>query len=251
MTRMPGGVLESSAGQIERLDWLAQNLLELSKLDSGLVAPGPAPDDLPRCHRIGGASARAAAARRGCASRWNCRCPDPDPTRPSADRPGRRQPRRQCGEVHPRGGSVHVAVEATDDEPGRRLGHGGRHRAAELPHISSVLSRLPRQRGARHRSGLGSRSCGRSWTALRDGVVESGADLGSRFTVHLPRDPTLGGWPRPPSRRMSPARPRVERIAAAAADGGTQHEAPEGAPGANVTETSPSDASGLNPSTAP
>ena len=29
--------LESSAGQIERLDWLAQNLLELSKLDSGLV----------------------------------------------------------------------------------------------------------------------------------------------------------------------------------------------------------------------
>ena len=34
--------LEQSARQIERLDWLATNLLELSKLDSGLVAPGPA-----------------------------------------------------------------------------------------------------------------------------------------------------------------------------------------------------------------
>ena len=38
--------LESSAGQIERLDWLAQNLLELSKLDSGLVLLDLRPDDL-------------------------------------------------------------------------------------------------------------------------------------------------------------------------------------------------------------
>ena len=29
--------LETSRAQLERLDWLAQNLLELSKLDSGLV----------------------------------------------------------------------------------------------------------------------------------------------------------------------------------------------------------------------
>ena len=38
--------LESSAGQIDRLDWLAQNLLELSKLDSGLVLLDLRPDDL-------------------------------------------------------------------------------------------------------------------------------------------------------------------------------------------------------------
>ena len=38
--------LEQSARQIERLDWLSTNLLELSKLDSGLVALDLRPDDL-------------------------------------------------------------------------------------------------------------------------------------------------------------------------------------------------------------
>ena len=52
--------LESSAGQIERLDWLAQNLLELSKLDSGLVLLDLRPDDL----RAAVESAVAAARRR-------------------------------------------------------------------------------------------------------------------------------------------------------------------------------------------
>ena len=38
--------LETSRVQIERLDWLASNLLELSRLDSGLVALDLRPDDL-------------------------------------------------------------------------------------------------------------------------------------------------------------------------------------------------------------
>ena len=38
--------LETSHEQIERLDWLAANLLELSKLDSGLIALELRPDDL-------------------------------------------------------------------------------------------------------------------------------------------------------------------------------------------------------------
>ena len=38
--------LETSRVQLERLDWLAQNLLELSKLDSGLVLLDLRPDDL-------------------------------------------------------------------------------------------------------------------------------------------------------------------------------------------------------------
>lgn len=38
--------LEQSRQQIERLDWLAANLLDLSKLDSGLVALDQRPDDL-------------------------------------------------------------------------------------------------------------------------------------------------------------------------------------------------------------
>ena len=45
-TRRGAEFLESSGQQIERLDWLAQNLLELSKLDSGLVLLDLRPDDL-------------------------------------------------------------------------------------------------------------------------------------------------------------------------------------------------------------
>ncbi|HEU4671606.1 MAG TPA: ATP-binding protein [Candidatus Limnocylindrales bacterium] len=38
--------LDASAGQLERLDWLAQNLLELSRLESGLVLLDLRPEDL-------------------------------------------------------------------------------------------------------------------------------------------------------------------------------------------------------------
>ncbi len=57
--------LESSAGQIERLDWLAQNLLELSKLDSGLVLLDLRPDDLRAAVESAAHQHDAAAARRG------------------------------------------------------------------------------------------------------------------------------------------------------------------------------------------
>ncbi|HEY0442629.1 MAG TPA: HAMP domain-containing sensor histidine kinase, partial [Candidatus Limnocylindrales bacterium] len=57
--------LESSGQQIERLDWLAQNLLELSKLDSGLVMLDLRPDDLRAAVESAVEQARAAARRRG------------------------------------------------------------------------------------------------------------------------------------------------------------------------------------------
>ena len=57
--------LESSAGQIERLDWLAQNLLELSKLDSGLVLLDLRPDDLRAAVESAAHQHDATAARRG------------------------------------------------------------------------------------------------------------------------------------------------------------------------------------------
>src|SRR5205814_7597418 len=57
--------LESSAQQIERLDWLAQNLLELSKLDSGLVLLDLRPDDLRAAVESAVEQARPAARRRG------------------------------------------------------------------------------------------------------------------------------------------------------------------------------------------
>jgi signal transduction histidine kinase len=57
--------LEQSQQQIERLDWLAQNLLELSKLDSGLVHLDLRPDDLRAVAEDAVAQAEPVAARKG------------------------------------------------------------------------------------------------------------------------------------------------------------------------------------------
>ena len=57
--------LESSRVQLERLDWLAQNLLELSKLDSGLVLLDLRPDDLRAAVQSAVEQATPAAQRRG------------------------------------------------------------------------------------------------------------------------------------------------------------------------------------------
>ncbi len=57
--------LESSRQQLERLDWLAQNLLDLSKLDSGLVLPDFRPDDLRAAVESATEQAEATARKRG------------------------------------------------------------------------------------------------------------------------------------------------------------------------------------------
>jgi signal transduction histidine kinase len=57
--------LESSAQQLERLDWLAQNLLELSKLDSGLVLLDLRPEDVRAAVESAIEQAEPAAERRG------------------------------------------------------------------------------------------------------------------------------------------------------------------------------------------
>ena len=59
--------LESSRQQLERLDWLAQNLLELSKLDSGLVLLDLRPDDLRTAVESAVEQAEPTARRRGIA----------------------------------------------------------------------------------------------------------------------------------------------------------------------------------------
>ena len=93
--------LESSGQQIERLDWLAQNLLELSKLDSGLVLLDLRPDDLRAAVESAVEQNRAAAERRGViVTPPPARGADPDPSRPAARRPGRGQPGRQRDQVH-------------------------------------------------------------------------------------------------------------------------------------------------------
>ena len=146
--------LESSGQQIERLDWLAQNLLELSKLDSGLVLLDLRPDDLRAAVETAVEQSTAAARKRGITLRL--RLPDApiaDPPRPAADRPGGREPRRQCGQVHAARRDGRGGARAHDR---RRPDRGDRHRRRHRPgraaaHLRAVLSRLPRQRGPRQR----------------------------------------------------------------------------------------------------
>src|SRR6185295_19058129 len=57
--------LETSRAQLERLDWLAQNLLELSKLDSGLVLLDLRPEDLRASVEQAVDQSAATARRRG------------------------------------------------------------------------------------------------------------------------------------------------------------------------------------------
>ena len=56
-----------SRAQVERLDWLAANLLELSKLDSGLVALDLREDDLRAVAENAVEQAEPVAARKGVA----------------------------------------------------------------------------------------------------------------------------------------------------------------------------------------
>ena len=251
--------LESSAGQIERLDWLAQNLLELSKLDSGLVLLDLRPDDLRAAVESAAHQHDAAAARRGV--RLTVDLP-PAPIRIRHDPP-------RIGQVvanlvgnavkfTPRGGSVRVEVEATPD--GARIDvsdTGVGIDAAELPHIFERFYRGSRANEARGSgSGLGL-AIVHSIVDMHGGTVsvESGADVGSRFTVFLPRDPrVIAGSPAAERADVASAAEGSERIAAAAAADAVSEPTPiDGSPDSpgNMTETSPSDASGLNPASAP
>ena len=257
--------LESSAGQIERLDWLAQNLLELSKLDSGLVLLDLRPDDLRAAVESAAHQHDSTAARRGV--RVTIDLPDA-PIRIRHDPP-------RIGQVvanlvgnaikfTPRGGSVRVAVVPTDD--GARIDvsdTGVGIDAAELPHIFERFYRGSRANEARGSgSGLGL-AIVRSIVDMHGGTVEveTGPDRGSRFTVHLPGDPrVIAGTPAAVRADVASAAEGSERIAAASAPdladpggvGGSRSQAePPGDDAANVTETSPSDASGLNPASAP
>ena len=243
--------LESSGQQIERLDWLAQNLLELSKLDSGLVLLDLRPDDLRAAVEIGGRAERRRRPR--AASRLTLHlpdAPDPDPPRPAADRPGRGQPRRQRDQVH----------------AARRLGVGrrGSHRrtapgsrsstpaSASTPpscRTSSSASTAARGRTRRAAAGAGS---GLAIVALDRGHARRhgrGRErVGSGLAVHRPPARATRASSRarrPPSRPPSPPR---------RAEAGRRSRAATAEPQAligNMQETSPSERSQVNPEPAP
>jgi signal transduction histidine kinase len=249
--------LESSAGQIERLDWLAQNLLELSKLDSGLVLLDLRPDDLRAAVESAAHQHDALAERRGVKVDLDL------PARPVRIR---HDPPR-IGQVvanlvgnavkfTPRGGVVRVSVEPTAD--GARIDvvdTGVGIDPSELPHIFDRFYRGSRANEARGSgSGLGL-AIVRSIVDIHGGSVsvESGPGSGSRFTVRLPMDPrSVEGTPAAEQADVASAAEGTRRIAAAtprAEDAGPSDASQDAE--RIVTETSPSDAPQVNTASAP
>jgi signal transduction histidine kinase len=241
--------LESSGQQIERLDWLAQNLLELSKLDSGLVLLDLRPDDLRAAVESAVEQTSAAARRRGVHVTLH-HSSVPIRIRHDPQRIGQVVANLVANAVKftPRGGSVTVDVEPTPD--------GGRIEVAdtgvgidpaELPHIFERFYRGSRANEARGSgSGLGL-AIVHSIVDMHGGTVEveSRVGAGSRFVVTLPRDP-----------RLIEGTPAAQRAAVASAserqayiDDGMTVES--GATTVNMQETSPSERPQVNPEPAP
>jgi signal transduction histidine kinase len=237
--------IESSGQQIERLDWLAQNLLELSKLDSGLVLLDLRPDDLRAAVESAVEQSASAARKRGVTLTLNL---------PSAPVRIRHDPQR-IGQVVAnlvanavkftgRDGMVSIDVAATAD--GARIDvadTGVGIDASELPHIFERFYRGSRANEARGSgSGLGL-AIVRSIVDMHGGgiVVESRIGAGSRFSVSLPRDPRLVAG--------SPAAKQADVASAAEADarvGLSADPVAGSARTANMQETSPSERTQVN-----
>jgi signal transduction histidine kinase len=183
--------LETSRAQIERLDWLAQNLLELSKLDSGLVLLDLRREDLRSSVEQAVDQAAATARRRGVELHVE---------RPDAPIQVRHDPVR-IGQVvanlvgnaikfTPRGGRVDVAVAAEPTGGGSITvsDTGIGIEPAELPRIFDRFFRGSRASEARGSgSGLGL-AIVRGIVEMHAGTVsvESRLGAGSTFRVVLP-----------------------------------------------------------------
>ena len=214
--------LETSRAQLERLDWLAQNLLDLSKLDSGLVLLDLRREDLRSSVEQAVDQAAATARRRGVQLTME---------RPDEAIQIRHDPVR-IGQVvanlvanaikfTPRGGRVDVQVRAEPDGAASITvaDTGIGIEPAELPRI---FDRFFRGSGANEARGSGSGlglAIVRSIVEMHRGTVavESRLGAGTTFRVALPAQP------RPPS----------------------------GADGPSVAETSSSPAQNFNPQPAP
>ncbi len=197
--------LDSSAVQLDRLDWLAQNLLELSKLDSGLVLLDLRPEDMRGTIESAVEQQRTTADRRGI--RLTVTLPD-RPLRVRHDPP-------RIGQVVTnlvgnalkftgRGGEVRVTARV-EGEGGARIevsDTGVGIQASELPRIFDRFYRGSEANEARSSgSGLGL-AIVKSIVDMHHGTiaVESRIGRGSRFVVTLPRDPRDVVEVQPPAR---------------------------------------------------
>ena len=238
--------LESGGQQIERLDWLATNLLELSKLDSGLVLLELRPDDLRAAVESAVEQADGAARKRGV--RLSHQLPDqPLRIRHDPQRIGQVVTNLVLNAIKftPRGGSVEVRLAPAGS--GARIDvidTGVGIDAAELPHVFERFYRGSQANEARGSgSGLGL-AIVRSIVDMHGGAitVESQVGAGSRFTVTLPPDP-----------RMIAGTPAAQQAAVELDTEGGSPSIVDAAPGfaargpvagaRNIPETSPTDGS--------
>lgn len=191
--------LDQSARQIERLDWLSTNLLELSKLDSGLVALDLRPDDLRAAVENAVEQAQPVADRKGVA--LTMKVPE------AAVRQNHDPPR--IGQVlsnlignaikfTPAGGRVEVELDV--EAQGAQLSvtdSGAGIRPDELPHVFERFYRgtsSEAERGAG--SGLGL-SIAKSIVDMHDGriSIQTAPGSGTQVVVSLPRDVTNSSPP--------------------------------------------------------
>ncbi len=184
--------LRGSGQQLARLDWLAANLLELSKLDSGLVALQLREEDLRTTVEDSVDHAEPMAERKGV--ELHCRMPE-EPVVLPHDPP-------RLGQVlgnlignaikfTPEGGTVEVAVEATEDGATFTVSDTGV--GIDPDELERVFDRF--YRGTRRReeraggSGLGL-AIARSIVDMHHGriSISSTPDIGTEVLVTLPRD---------------------------------------------------------------
>jgi signal transduction histidine kinase len=184
--------LETSRQQIERLDWLASNLLELSKLDSGLVSLDLRPEDMRGIVQGAVQQAEAGARRKGVDVIAELPA---EPIRQLHDA-------QRLGQVlsnlignavkfTPSGGHVRVTLQSVPH--GAKLtvtDTGVGIDAAELPHVFDRFFRGSGSAEVRASgSGLGL-SIARSIVEMHGGriSIESRRGHGTQVDVFLPRD---------------------------------------------------------------
>jgi signal transduction histidine kinase len=243
--------LENSRVQLERLDWLAQNLLELSKLDSGLVLLDLRPDDLRVAVESAVEQAQPAARRRGLSLEL---------AMPEAPIRIRHDPQR-IGQVVTN--LVGNAIKFT--EPGGRLTvrvtpslDGARIEVrdtgvgiepSELPHVFERFYRGSIANEARGSgSGLGL-AIVRSIVDMHRGTVEVSSQVGAgtTFTVELPSDPRRPGGDGPvPGSAALVSGPSAPVSTAAPESPGNGPPVEERAPIGKMVDSSPSGSPSLN-----
>jgi signal transduction histidine kinase len=194
--------LETTRQQLDRMDWLAHNLLELSRLESGLLRLDLRPEDLRSTVESAFEQAEPAARRKSI---------ELELALPEAPVRVYHDPQR-IGQVvanllgnavrfTPKGGAVTVTLEPQRDGARVQVSDTGVGiDAAEIPHIFERFYRGSRASEARGSgSGLGL-AIVKSIVDMHGGriAVESRVGVGTTMIVTLPRHPRAGDGEGPP-----------------------------------------------------